>query len=166
MTTTTAARQTAANNAFLSGVKRVMGPAIFREAARLVNAEGEASARAFLSRQVAGLVGPAETPAAAPAAAPAALTDAALLAEIEGLRRERFARTGKVPVYELRAAVAAKYGPEAARHATLDRRLVELDRGEQVRLISIGDQGRATRQQLDDSIPGEGEVFFLIDRAA
>jgi uncharacterized protein (DUF2249 family) len=71
-----------------------------------------------------------------------------------------------VPVHELRAAIAAKYGPEAARHATLDRLLVELDRGEQVRLISIGDQSRATRQQLDDSIPGEGEVFFLIDRAA
>jgi hypothetical protein len=164
MTTTTAARQTAANNAFLSRVKRVMSPAVFREAARLVNAEGEAAARAFLGRQVAGLVGPAATPAAAPV--PAALTDAALLGEIEGLRRERFARTGKVPVHELRAAIAAKYGPEAARHATLDRRLVELDRGEQVRLISIGDQGRATRQQLDDSIPGEGEVFFLIDRAA
>jgi class 3 adenylate cyclase len=44
MTTTTAAKQAAANNAFLSQVKRVMGPAVFREAARLVNAEGEAAA--------------------------------------------------------------------------------------------------------------------------
>jgi hypothetical protein len=44
------AKQTAGNNRFLAGVKRLMNAKIYRETARLLNAEGTDAALAFLNR--------------------------------------------------------------------------------------------------------------------
>lgn len=50
MATTTTRRQTAANNALLAKVKRVMNGKIFKRAGEILNAEGEDAARAYLQQ--------------------------------------------------------------------------------------------------------------------
>lgn len=43
-------RKTASNSPFLANIKRAMNDKIFREASRLMNAEGEGATRAYLQR--------------------------------------------------------------------------------------------------------------------
>lgn len=51
---TTATRQTAGNNAFLAAVKLAMNGPIFKEASALLNADGEAAARAYVGQYFDG----------------------------------------------------------------------------------------------------------------
>jgi hypothetical protein len=84
---------------------------------------------------------------------------------VEELRREKYARTGYVPVWELRRLVPASAGAEAARHDNLDPLLMRMRRDDRIRLVSIGDRSRATPEQLDESVPGDNETFFDIEVA-
>src|SRR3984957_12001835 len=93
------------------------------------------------------------------------LTEAAVLEAFETLRRERFARNGIVPVFELRRLLIARHGTEAVSHATLDPLLKQMRREKRLRMIAIGDLSEATTDQLDDSLPGENETFFYIEAA-
>ena len=88
-----------------------------------------------------------------------------VLGAFEELRRERFARNGIVPVYELRRLLAARHGPTAGSHAALDPLLKQMRRDKRLRMIAIGDLSEATTDQLDDSVPGENETFFYIENA-
>lgn len=89
----------------------------------------------------------------------------AAYAEFEELRRERHSHTGLVPIHEIRAGIAAKYGPEAARHDVLDEPICELWRQGRVRMVAITDLGRVTPEQLNDSIPGVHETLFYLELA-
>ncbi len=88
-----------------------------------------------------------------------------VLGAFEELRRERFARNGIVPVYELRRLLTARHGTEAGSHAALDPLLKQMRREKRVRLIAINDLAGATTDQLDDSVPGENETFFYLETA-
>ena len=92
---------------------------------------------------------------------------AAAAADVIGPREADlgFAKHGKVPIHEIRKAVAAKFGPEAAGPA-LDKQLFKLEAEGKIRLIAIGDRARATREQLRESIPGVRETFFLVEPVA
>jgi hypothetical protein len=96
---------------------------------------------------------------------PPPLTAETVLDAFEELRRERFARNGIVPVFELRRLLAARHGPEAGSHAVLDPILKQMRREKRLRLIAIGDLSEATIEQLDDSVPGENETFFYLEAA-
>jgi hypothetical protein len=93
------------------------------------------------------------------------LTVEEILRAFEDLRRERFARNGIVPVYELRRLLAARHGAETVSHAALDPLLKQLRRDKRLRMIAIGDLSEATTDQLDDSLPGENETFFYLETA-
>jgi hypothetical protein len=93
------------------------------------------------------------------------LTTAAVLEAFEELRRERFARNGIVPVFELRRLLIARHGAEAGSHAALDPLLKQMRREKQLRMVAIGNLSQATTDQLDDSVPGENETFFYIEAA-
>ena len=78
------------------------------------------------------------------------------------LLRERYSHTGLVPIHEVRQMIAARHGEPAARHEALDGQVRQLRRDGRVRMVSIADQGRATSEQLGQSIPGENEIFFYL----
>ena len=120
----------------------------------------------------------AETPVEGTAASPAAtrtdceptavatLTQGMVLEAFDALRRDaRFSRDAIVPVYELRRYLAARHGPEAGAHAALDPLLFQLRREKRLRMVSIGDLSQASREQLDESVPGENETFFYLEAA-
>jgi hypothetical protein len=86
----------------------------------------------------------------------------AVLAEFEELRRERHARSGLVPIYEVRQRIARRFGARAARHDILDEVILGLWRQHRLSLEGISDQGKADSQQLNDGIPGHsGTLFYL-----
>jgi predicted transcriptional regulator len=88
----------------------------------------------------------------------------AILAEFEELRRELHGHSGRVPIYQLRERFAAKYGPDAARHDSLDDAILQLWRERRVRLVSLSDLQKATPEQLNASVPGVGETLFYMER--
>lgn len=92
-------------------------------------------------------------------------TAAQILAEYERLKEERFAEYGMVPIHELRRVVAERFGADAASHEVLDSLLKDLRREKRIRLVAIGNAGDASQQQLDDSICGENEIYFMIEAA-
>ena len=85
--------------------------------------------------------------------------------EFEELRRERHGHTGLVPIHEIRARIAEKYGPQAARHDVLDEPIRELWRQGRVRLVSLADLQKATPEQLNNSVPGVNETLFFMEVA-
>lgn len=89
----------------------------------------------------------------------------AILKSFEDLRRERHTVSGMVPIHEVRAEVRARFGPAAARHAVFDEAVLSLWREKRVRLTSIADRGKATPEQLQNSIPGVGETLFYLEVA-
>lgn len=97
---------------------------------------------------------------------PAAISSAQLKAMIVDLfgdlLRERYANIRMVPIHDLRAEVARRFGDHAASHAVFDELLLGLRRAGTVRLISISDRSRATADQLRDSIFDVGETFFYV----
>lgn len=97
-----------------------------------------------------------------PSPSAAQLADA-VLAEFEELRRERHSRSGLVPVHEVRQRIAERYGAAAARHDVLDEVILTLWRDKRLGLEGISDLGSATEQQLNDSIPGEGNTIFYLE---
>jgi predicted transcriptional regulator len=107
-----------------------------------------------------------EATAAEPRASPppARLTDAVWEA-FQDLRREAHHRTGAVPIHEVRRHVRSTYGDEAARHDVLDEVILGLWRSGRIRLASLFDPGKATAEQLRDSIPGVGETLFYMEAA-
>jgi hypothetical protein len=105
---------------------------------------------------------PAEpTTPARPAPAQAELAEA-ILAEFQDLRRERHARSGLVPIHELRQRIRDRFGSAAARHDSLDEIILALWRQQRVGLEAISDLADATEQQLNESIQGvHGTLFYL-----
>ena len=89
----------------------------------------------------------------------------AILSALEELRREKFAVSGMVPIYEVRAVIRQQFGEDSARHDVLDEAFHQLRRGNRLRLIPIADPARATAEQLQDSIPGVGETLFYLETA-
>jgi predicted transcriptional regulator len=97
-----------------------------------------------------------------PRQAPADLA-AAVLAEFEELRREKHHHSGMVPIHEVRQRIREKYGEESARHGVLDEVIKGLHRDGQLRLAALTDQGRATEEELQGSLPGVGETLFYLE---
>jgi hypothetical protein len=87
----------------------------------------------------------------------------AVLGAFADLRRERHGRTGLVPIHEVRQRIAEQFGPPAARHDLLDDVILDLWREKRISLEGISDVGNATQQQLNDSIPGEGNTIFYLE---
>ena len=78
------------------------------------------------------------------------------------LRSDKFAGKDLIPIHEVRRLVAEHHGDEAASHPAFDP-LIKRMRGEgQLELIAISDNRGATREQLDNSIPGMNETIFYI----
>jgi hypothetical protein len=97
---------------------------------------------------------------------PGPLTQSNVLRAFDDLRRdERFAGEGIVPIYELRRSLTERYGLAAGSHEVLDPLLFELRREKRLRMVAIGDPSRATREQLNASVPGENEIFFTVEAA-
>jgi predicted transcriptional regulator len=86
-----------------------------------------------------------------------------ILEAFEELLRERYAVSGLVPVFEVRAAVRGRLGGAAARHDTFDEAVLRLWRAKRFRLTPIADRGKATPDQLRDAIPGMGETLFYLE---
>jgi len=110
-----------------------------------------------------------ETAAWQPAAdQPAAKQDLsqAILDAFEELLRERHSSSGMVPIHEVRALLHERLGPEQAEHKTFDPCVKALRREGRLRVISISDLRSATREQLDDSIPGVHETLFYLRPAS
>jgi len=82
---------------------------------------------------------------------------------LEELRSEKYSHRDSVPIWEMRELVAARFGPEAAKHAVFDPLLKQWRRENRIRLIAIGDRSRATPEQLAQSIPGENETFCFVE---
>ncbi len=102
-----------------------------------------------------------ETPSEWPAPARADL-EAAVLAEFQELRRERHARSGLVPIHEVRGRIAEHFGPAAAGHDVLDEVILGLWRQRRLGLEAISDLSDATEQQMNDGIQGvHGTLFYL-----
>jgi hypothetical protein len=99
---------------------------------------------------------------AMPLPAPAKLATA-VLATFEELRRERHSQSGLVPIHEVRQRIAEQFGAPAARHDALDEVILGLWRDNRIGLDGISDLGSATEQQLNDSIPGEGNTIFYLE---
>jgi predicted transcriptional regulator len=135
-------------------------PYTFRLQGRLLNQLLEAARETAKQFET-----PAGTASVGPATPPAADLAVAVLEVFADLRREKYQMSGMVPVHEVRQRIRAKYGEEAARHAVLDDVILGLWRGGRLRLASISDQGRATAEQLQDSIPGVGETLFYLEAA-
>jgi DNA-binding PadR family transcriptional regulator len=113
----------------------------------------------------ARMVGKATTPDVPPKRQeePSRPTAAQILAEYERLKQERYSEHGMVPIHELRRVVANRFGAEAASHEVLDSLLKALRRERRLRLVAIGNAGDASQQQLDDSIHGDNEIYFMIE---
>ena len=78
------------------------------------------------------------------------------------LRSGPYAGKDLIPIHEVRRLVAEHHGAEAAGHPAFDPLLMEMRSEDQLELIAISDNRRATSQQLDDSIPGVNETIFYI----
>ncbi len=89
----------------------------------------------------------------------------AILGRFNELLRERYAQAGMVPIHELRAWVAERFGPEAAGHKKFDEVANELRRQDRVRFVTITDLRDGTAEQLEASIPGVNETFFYLEPA-
>jgi DNA-binding PadR family transcriptional regulator len=100
----------------------------------------------------------------APNPVPANLADE-ILQTFQELLRERYGHSGLVPIHDVRRHIAKEYGPEAARHDAFDEQVKQLSRQKRVRLLSISDLRDATREQLEDSIPGVNETLFYLEAA-
>jgi predicted transcriptional regulator len=120
-------------------------------------------------RTPAGQGGRAPGPQVAPTTAgpaPEQLADA-ILEEFQNLRRDPDgpAAQGRVPIHELRRRIAARFGPQSARHEVLDEQIRQLGRQGRLRLVPVRDPDAVSEQQLRDSIPGpdSGTLFYLED---
>jgi DNA-binding PadR family transcriptional regulator len=101
-------------------------------------------------------------PTPTPTTPPPADLEAAVMEIFHRLLRERHANDTRVPIHEVRAEVARLHGPSPAAHDTLDPVLNRLDKTGKVRLVEIDDRGRATAQQLQDSMHvSSGTLFFM-----
>ncbi len=95
----------------------------------------------------------------------AAELEAAVMEIFHGLLRERHANIRMVPIHEVRAAVAERYGAAPASHAVFDEALHDLRRAKRVRLIAIDDRSRATKQHLESSIEASVGTLFYMEKA-
>jgi DNA-binding PadR family transcriptional regulator len=89
----------------------------------------------------------------------------AVLEEFGELRREKYAMSGTVPIYEIRQRIRERLGTEAGQHDVLDEAVHNLWRSGQLRLLPITDRGSATPEQMQESIPGAGETLFYVEAA-
>jgi predicted transcriptional regulator len=88
---------------------------------------------------------------------------AAIVAEFEELYRERHHHRGLVPIHEVREGIAARFGPDSARHDVFDPQVQRLRQAGRVRIVPISDLRSATAAQLNDSIPGVNETLFYLE---
>jgi hypothetical protein len=86
-----------------------------------------------------------------------------ILAEFQELRRERHGRSGLVPIHEVRQRIADRFGPTAARHDVLDEVILGLWRQRRIGVEAISDLGNATKEQLNDGIPGVNGILFYLE---
>jgi DNA-binding PadR family transcriptional regulator len=102
-------------------------------------------------------------PAAAAEAQPNKATlENAVLAEFEELRRERYGRSGLVPIHEVRQRISQRFGTAAGQHEVLDEVILGLWRQKRLGVEGISDLSLATPAQLNDAIPGvSGPLFYL-----
>lgn len=110
-----------------------------------------------------GASAPPPTGPTAPPPVPPAQLEEVVVGIFQELLGQKYAALQMVPIHEIRAAVAARCGPDAASHAVLDGLLLDLRRAKKVGLVSISDRSRATPEQLRDSVAGVGETFFYVE---
>jgi predicted transcriptional regulator len=89
----------------------------------------------------------------------------AILESFGELRRERHAVSGLVPIAEVRAAVRRRFGEAAARHDCFDEAVLALWRAHKLGLVPITDPSQAAPGQLQDAIPGQGDILFYLETA-
>ncbi|MBN9517564.1 hypothetical protein J0H58_03445 [bacterium] len=99
----------------------------------------------------------------APAPVPPGQLEQVVMDTFHELLGQRYAALQMVPIHEIRAAVAARCGPDAASHSVLDGLLLDLRRARKVGLVSISDRSRVTPEQLQDSVSAVGETFFYVE---
>lgn len=117
-----------------------------------------------LLRAARAATAPEAHPASAFSARPADLSGA-VFAEFLELRREEYGHTGLVPIFRIRERIAAKYGPNTARHHELDEPILQLARDGRTRLVALADLQKATPEQLNASVPGVNETLFYLELA-
>lgn len=81
---------------------------------------------------------------------------------IDQLRSDKFAGKDLIPIHEVRRLVAEQHSDEAASHPAFDPLIKRMRSEGQLELIAISDNRDATREQLDNSIPGMNETLFYI----
>ena len=110
----------------------------------------------------AGQPAPTEAPKAAAdrPAPPAAELERAVVDEVHDMLAGRHANIRMAPIHEIRDAIRAKFGDEAASPEVFNDLLLGLRRQKKLWLVSIDDRSRATEQQLKDSVFAVGETFF------
>jgi hypothetical protein len=86
-----------------------------------------------------------------------------VMAEFQAIRRESYSDSGMVPIHEVRERIAKRLGPISASHAVLDEVILQLWREKRIGLEGISDLGKATEQQLNDSIPNSGNTIFYLE---
>lgn len=79
------------------------------------------------------------------------------------LLKEKHGVIGMVPIHEVRAEIAKKYGKKAASHAVFDETLNDLRREGKIWMISASDRSKLTPQHLQDGVPGVGETFVWME---
>ena len=70
--------------------------------------------------------------------------------------------TPLVEIHAVRGEINDQNGPEWASHESFDQAVHECRRQGLFRMLSISNPGKATKEQIQDSIPGEYELFFYL----
>jgi len=92
--------------------------------------------------------------------------DQAILDEMLTVITERYGWLGYAPVHEVRTAIARRLGADAASHVRFDRVVKDLDRQGRIVLQPINDMSKATKEELNASIPGYNVTWYYLEPAA
>lgn len=79
------------------------------------------------------------------------------------LKREKYGHSGLVPIPEIRRSIAARLGPESARHDVLDDVIKGLVRDRKLNIIPLNDATGVSIEDRNEGIPGSQETWFYLE---
>jgi hypothetical protein len=79
------------------------------------------------------------------------------------LRREKYGHSGLVPIPEIRRSIAARLGPDSARHDVLDDVIKGLVRDRKLNIIPLNDATGVSVEARNEGIPGSQETWFYLE---
>lgn len=79
------------------------------------------------------------------------------------LKREEYAHTGLVPIPDVRRVIAARLGPDAARHDVLDEVIKGLVKSGALNIIPLNDATGVAIEDRNDAIPGSQETWYYLE---